>query len=164
MPSGIESPHLCRPVSENVGMRRAIRVPAIQPKTARSFRRSRHLAGRGGCRCAFLQSITDTPIQIGNQDTYAVLAGKWVIELAELDSLNKADSSAAKRFFATAVDRFRNFYGKRATDVPRQCVFAGAVNFDTYLKDEAGNRRYWPLRVGDLVDIDRQLSIGLFTS
>lgn len=98
--------------------------------------------------------FTDTPIQIGNKDTYAVLAGKWVIELAELDSLNKADSSAVKSFFATAVDRFRNFYGKRATDVPRQCVFAGSVNFDTYLKDESGNRRYWPLRVGGMVDID----------
>lgn len=100
------------------------------------------------------QWFTDTPIQIGNKDTYAVMAGKWVIELAELDSLNKADSSAVKSFFATAVDRFRNFYGKRATDVPRQCVFAGSVNFDTYLKDESGNRRYWPLRVGGLVDID----------
>ncbi|KVD76999.1 virulence protein E [Burkholderia sp. ABCPW 14] len=97
------------------------------------------------------QWFTDTPIQIGNKDTYAVMAGKWVIEL---DSLNKADSSAVKSFFATAVDRFRNFYGKRATDVPRQCVFAGSVNFDTYLKDESGNRRYWPLRVGGLVDID----------
>ncbi|MCS3394166.1 virulence protein E [Burkholderia thailandensis] len=100
------------------------------------------------------QWFTDTPIQIGNKDTYAVMAGKWVIELAELDSLNKADSSAVKSFFATAVDRFRNFYGKRATDVPRQCVFAGSVNFDTYLKDESGNRRYWPLRVGGLIDID----------
>ncbi|WP_221077806.1 virulence-associated E family protein, partial [Burkholderia pseudomallei] len=60
------------------------------------------------------QWFTDTPIQIGNKDTYAVMAGKWVIELAELDSLNKADSSAVKSFFATAVDRFRNFYGKRA--------------------------------------------------
>ncbi|CAN7398131.1 VapE domain-containing protein [Paraburkholderia terricola] len=98
--------------------------------------------------------FTDSPIQIGNKDTYAVMAGKWMVELAELDSLNKADSSAVKSFFATAVDRFRNFYGKRATDVPRQCVFAGSVNFDTYLKDESGNRRYWPLRVGGVVDID----------
>ncbi|KVZ72544.1 VapE domain-containing protein [Burkholderia ubonensis] len=100
------------------------------------------------------QWFTDTPIQIGNKDTYAVMAGKWIIELAELDSLNKTDSSAAKSFFATETDRFRNFYGKRATDVHRQCVFAGSVNFDAYLKDESGNRRYWPLRCGGLVDID----------
>lgn len=100
------------------------------------------------------QWFTDTPIQIGNKDTYAVMAGKWIIELAELDSLNKTDSSAAKSFFATETDRFRNFYGKRATDVHRQCVFAGSVNFDAYLKDESGGRRYWPLRCGGLVDID----------
>lgn len=97
---------------------------------------------------------TNSPIRIGEKDTYAVMAGKWIIELAELDSLNKSDSSAAKSFFATETDRFRNFYGKRATDVHRQGVFAGSVNFDTYLKDESGNRRYWPIRVGGPVDIE----------
>ncbi|NIF80152.1 virulence protein E [Paraburkholderia sp. Cy-641] len=97
---------------------------------------------------------TNSPIRIGDKDTYAVMAGKWIIELAELDSLNKSDSSAAKSFFATETDRFRNFYGKRATDVHRQGVFAGSVNFDTYLKDESGNRRYWPLRVGGPIHID----------
>ena len=97
---------------------------------------------------------TNSPIRIGEKDTYAVMAGKWIIELAELDSLNKSDSSAAKSFFATETDRFRNFYGKRATDVNRQCVFGGSVNFDTYLKDESGNRRYWPIRVGGPVDLD----------
>ncbi|MFM0647252.1 VapE family protein [Paraburkholderia bryophila] len=97
---------------------------------------------------------TNSPIRIGEKDTYAVMAGKWIIELAELDSLNKSDSSAAKSFFATETDRFRNFYGKRATDVHRQGVFAGSVNFDTYLKDESGNRRYWPLRVGGPIDTE----------
>lgn len=97
---------------------------------------------------------TNSPIRIGEKDTYAVMAGKWIIELAELDSLNKSDSSAAKSFFATETDRFRNFYGKRATDVHRQGVFAGSVNFDTYLKDESGNRRYWPLRVAGPIDIE----------
>ncbi|TCK43456.1 putative P-loop ATPase [Paraburkholderia sp. BL8N3] len=97
---------------------------------------------------------TNSPIRIGDKDSYAVMAGKWIIELAELDSLNKSDSSAAKSFFATETDRFRNFYGKRATDVHRQGVFAGSVNFDTYLKDESGNRRYWPIRVGGPIDVE----------
>lgn len=97
---------------------------------------------------------TNSPIRIGDKDTYAVMAGKWIVELAELDALNKADSSAAKSFFATETDRFRNFYGKRATDVHRQGVFAGSVNFDAYLKDESGGRRYWPIACGGPIDLN----------
>jgi predicted P-loop ATPase/phage/plasmid primase-like uncharacterized protein len=99
------------------------------------------------------QWFTDANIVIGDKDAFAVMAGKWVIELAELDALSKSDSSQAKRFFTTAVDTYRPPYAKRAIDVPRQSVFAGTVNFDTYLKDESGNRRYWPVKTGARLDL-----------
>ncbi len=97
--------------------------------------------------------FTDANIIIGDKDSYAVMAGKWVIELAELDALSKSESSNSKRFFSTAVDTYRPPYAKRAIDVPRQSVFAGTVNFDTYLKDESGNRRYWPVKVADVLNL-----------
>lgn len=96
--------------------------------------------------------FTDAPFKIGDKDGYTLIRGKWIVELGELDSFNKADSSQAKLFFAQSIDRYRPFYGKRPSDVPRQCVFAGTVNLDTYLKDETGNRRYWPVRVQREID------------
>jgi putative DNA primase/helicase len=87
----------------------------------------------------------DTPIVIGDKDAYQMLRGKWLVELAELDSFNKAESTKAKAFFSSPVDTYRASYGRRAADVPRQCVFAGTTNEEAYLRDSTGNRRYWPV-------------------
>ena len=87
----------------------------------------------------------DTPIIIGDKDAFQMLRGKWIVELAELDSLNKAESTKAKAFFSSPTDTYRASYGRRAADVARQCVFAGTTNEEAYLRDSTGNRRYWPV-------------------
>lgn len=86
-------------------------------------------------------------INLNDSDAVEVLGGKWAVELAELDALNKSDSAAAKRWITTQADVYRPKYARRAVRVPRQFVVVGTVNFDAYLKDETGNRRYWPVRV-----------------
>lgn len=96
---------------------------------------------------------TDANLNLSDSNTPIVMAGKWAIELAELDSLSKADAASAKRWITTQVDTFRPPYGRRAIDLPRQCVVAGTVNFDTYLKDESGNRRFWPVKVAPHIDL-----------
>lgn len=54
-----------------------------------------------------------------------------------------------------ATDRFRPPYGKRLIDSPWQCVFAGSVNHWTYLRDETGGRRFWPVACkAPVIDVD----------
>ena len=87
----------------------------------------------------------DTPFTLGDKDAFQAIRGKWIIELGELDSFNKAESTKAKQFFSASIDTYRESYGRRTMDVPRQCVFVGTTNQDEYLKDATGNRRYWPV-------------------
>lgn len=89
--------------------------------------------------------FSDTPIDLSNKDAFVALHGKLIVELAELESLRRADTARAKSFFTSASDTYRPPYGKRAITVPRGCVFAGTVNHASYLRDETGNRRYWPI-------------------
>ena len=95
----------------------------------------------------------DTPFTLGDKDAFQAIRGKWIIELGELDSFNKAESTKAKQFFSASIDTYRESYGRRTMDVPRQCVFAGTTNQDEYLKDATGNRRYWPVACTK-VDLD----------
>jgi putative DNA primase/helicase len=92
--------------------------------------------------------FTDAPFRLGDREGWMVIRGCWLVELGELDSFNRAESTSAKLFFSQYQDRYRSPWGKRPTNVPRQCVFAGTTNQAIYLKDESGNRRYWPVRCG----------------
>jgi len=89
--------------------------------------------------------FTDAVLRIGDKEALQLIRGKWIVEMPELDSFNRAESSASKAFFSQFTDRYRASYGRRPADVDRQCVFAGTVNHDVYLKDDTGNRRYWPV-------------------
>jgi len=99
------------------------------------------------------QWFTDELAEIGSKDAAQQMRGVWVIEIAELDAIGRAEVSRIKAFLTRTVDRYRPPYERYVIDVPRQCVFAGSVNPDTYLRDETGNRRFWPVRCGS-IDLD----------
>lgn len=89
----------------------------------------------------------DTNFAMGDKDGFQQLQGVWITELAELDSLNKAETTRAKQFLGAMTDRYRPSYARLARDFPRQCVFGGTTNQSVYLRDSTGNRRYWPVEV-----------------
>jgi len=97
--------------------------------------------------------FTDELAEIGSKDAAQQMRGVWIIEIAELDAIGRAEVSRIKAFLSRTVDRYRPPYERYVIDVPRQCVFAGSVNPDTYLRDETGNRRFWPVRCGT-IDLD----------
>jgi predicted P-loop ATPase len=81
------------------------------------------------------------------------LRGKWLVEVGELSAIGKADTEALKAFITRQEERFTPKFGRKEVTEPRQCVFAGSTNKDTYLKDETGARRFWPFKVGR-IDLD----------
>jgi predicted P-loop ATPase len=97
--------------------------------------------------------FTDELAEIGSKDAAQQMRGVWIIEMAELDAIGRAEVSRIKAFLTRTSDRYRPPYERYVVTVPRQCVFAGSVNPDTYLRDETGNRRFWPLRCGK-IDLD----------
>jgi predicted P-loop ATPase len=94
--------------------------------------------------------FSDNLPDIGTKDASEHLVGRWLVEIAEMDKFDRAESAAMKAFISRTTERYRRAYAKRTGDEPRQCVFAGTVNHRSYLKDETGNRRYWPIAVGGI--------------
>jgi predicted P-loop ATPase len=89
--------------------------------------------------------FTDEIADLGSKDSAMQTRGVWIIEIAELDSMTRSEVGRIKAFMSRSTDRFRPPYCKRLIESPRQCVFAGSVNHDTYLRDETGGRRFWPV-------------------
>jgi predicted P-loop ATPase len=99
--------------------------------------------------------FTDEIADLGSKDAALQTRGVWVIEIAELDSMSRSDIGKIKAFMSRATDRFRPPYGKRPIESARQCVFAGSVNHGTYLRDETGGRRFWPVECkAPMIDVD----------
>ena len=97
--------------------------------------------------------FTDRISEIGSKDSLVELAGVWIIELAELDGMSKAEVGRVKAFLTCKTDKYRPPYGRTTIEVPRQCAFAGTVNHSDYLRDETGGRRFWPVACG-VIDVN----------
>ena len=89
--------------------------------------------------------FTDLKVKELQQD----IQGKMIAEFAEAAIFSKHDQESIKSIVSRQTDTFRIPYERNARDFPRRCVFAVTANNDNLLKDQTGERRWWPVILPD---------------
>lgn len=90
---------------------------------------------------------SDTFTTVHGKESFEQLQGAWLIEIAELAGIRKAEVEAIKHFISKQKDDFRPAYGRTIESYPRQCIFIGTTNNASFLRDTTGNRRFLPVDV-----------------
>jgi predicted P-loop ATPase len=74
--------------------------------------------------------------------------GRWIVEVAELAGVRKAEVNALKAALSQQTDTHRRPYEVLPREVPRRFVFVATTNSSEYLNDPTGAllRRFHPVR------------------
>jgi len=88
------------------------------------------------------------PLNLKAQELIELTAGKWIVEVGELNKLKSAQIEQVKAMLSRTDDTARLAYRHDPKTQRRQCIFIGTTNSFNYLTDKTGNRRFWPIRVG----------------
>lgn len=91
--------------------------------------------------------FSDTFTTVQGKEAFEQIQGAWLIEMAELSGLRKAEVESIKHYISKREDMFRPAYGRAIETYKRQCVFFGTTNNKDFLRDPTGNRRFMPIDV-----------------
>lgn len=91
--------------------------------------------------------FSDTFTTVQGKESFEQIQGAWLIEMAELSGLKKAEVESIKHYITKREDMFRPAYGRTVETYKRQCVFFGTTNNKDFLRDPTGNRRFMPVDV-----------------
>ena len=110
------------------------------------------IGGQGLAKSSFFDQLggkwfSDSFSTVQGKEAWEQLQGAWIVEVAELSGMRKADVETIKHFISKRKDRYRVAYGRRTEEFARQCVFGGSTNDPTPLKDNTGGRRFLPALV-----------------
>lgn len=91
--------------------------------------------------------FSDTFSTFQGKESFEQLRGAWLIEMAELSGLKKAEVETIKQFISKCDDMYRPAFGRVVETYKRQCVFFGTTNDSDFLHDPSGNRRFNPIQI-----------------
>ena len=92
----------------------------------------------------------DFPLGGDAKHTIEQTRGKFLIECAELKGMKASDVTKVKSQLSRTHDYARLTWDRVASEVPRQFLLAGTTNNKKYLKDDTGDRRFWPMETRDI--------------
>ncbi|MFA2751108.1 VapE domain-containing protein [Bacillus mobilis] len=91
--------------------------------------------------------FSDSLKNFDNKEAGEHLQNSWIFEFGELAGMKKAEVEEIKAFITKTVDSYRVAYERVVSEFPRKCVFIGTTNTHDFLRDQTGNRRFWPITV-----------------
>ena len=112
------------------------------------------LIGRQGLGKSFIWKrlagkwCSDSMSTVTGKEAMEQLSGGWIIEMAELAALKRAELENVKQFISKQDDSYRPAYGRVVEHYDRQCIFVATTNNSDFIRDSTGGRRWWPVNVG----------------
>lgn len=88
------------------------------------------------------QYIFSGTVNPNNKDTLIHLSECMLINLDELENLNRTEIGSLKELITKTHIRMRKAYGHNNENMPRRASFAGSVNTTQFLNDTTGSRRF----------------------
>ena len=94
----------------------------------------------------------------GGRDSYSALRGVWIWEFGELAGMRKSDVEPLKNWLTGQEDRYSKKYERFETFQPRHTIWCGSTNSPEFLRDLTGDRRFWPIEVGPVINTARLIA------
>lgn len=91
--------------------------------------------------------FSDSFHTIQGNKAFEQLQGAWIMEMAELSGIRKAEIEPIKHYLTAQKDTYRPAYGRVAEHFKRKVVFVATTNEKEFLRDPTGNRRFMPVDV-----------------
>lgn len=125
--------------------------------------------GQGLGKTTWVQNLIPKPlrnyifsgeIRPGNKDAMQQISENMLINLDELENLNRSEIGALKEIVTKSEIKVRKAYGHHHEKMPRRASFAGSVNNTQFLNDTTGSRRFLCFEVMDIdykhkIDLDK---------